>query len=50
MIRWEDRLFAHRNYIRGALGLLRCYLRLQEIAVATEKKAEDAKELEDSGV
>ena len=50
LIRWEDKLYAHRYFLAGVKGLLRCYAKLQELQEKTEKKPEEEKELADSAV
>lgn len=46
MVNWENKLYSHQNFVRGAIGLLKSYLRMAELSDKKEKSAEETKEME----
>ena len=45
MIHWEDKLYSHKYYGSGAIGLLRCYLGIHELKAKASKTEEEEKKL-----
>ena len=50
MIHWEDQLYAHKYYLQGALGLLRCYWSLHERMEATKGQPEPDPQVKEAEV
>ncbi len=50
MISWEDKLWSHKNFLQGAIGLLKCYAKINELAAKAEKTPEEAKDLQEIAV
>ncbi len=46
MVNWENRLYAHRYFARGAAGLLRSYMSMAELSAKAAKSPEETKEME----
>jgi len=47
MIGWEDKLYSHKNFLIGALGLLRCYIKINELNQKSEKTEAEQAELKE---
>lgn len=41
MILWEDKLYAHKYFLQGAIGLIKCYLGIAEIMKVEKKTKEE---------
>ncbi len=50
MIHWEDKLYSHKNYLEGAVGLLRSYWALHERMLTAQGNPEEDPQVKEAGV